>query len=234
MTDPSLIILFVKAPAPGKVKSRLAADLGEETALELYRCFVGDTMEMIERTGLPFVIFFHPPGARVTVSRWLGEQRTLQPQQGGDLGERMEQAFRAVFAEGCTRAVLIGSDVPDLPPGVLRDAFDGLERNDAVIGPAADGGYYCIGFRRDSFDPGIFHGIAWSSPGVYAGTMDLFGTLHRSVHVLPAWRDNDTVDDLRDLAARNRGTAFSSSRTIRLLAALKERSGAGERFDVLV
>jgi hypothetical protein len=218
MTGDALILLFLKAPARGAVKSRLAAVLGEDAALELYRNFVLDMLETIDRSGLPCRICYHPPDAGERVAGWLGRHRSYLAQTGDDVGERMEQAFRRAFAEGISRAVLVGSDIPDLPPAFLADAFGSLATSDAAIGPARDGGYYLIGFRRDRFFPAIFHGMPWSSDSVFMRTMRTFDQAGCRVQVLPAWRDVDTILDLKDLATRRHDPGSGATRTMLYLA----------------
>lgn len=220
VSDDSLILLFIKSPVRGRVKSRLAAALGENAALGLYKNFVLDTLATVELSGHPCRICFHPPDAGEAVADWLGRRRSYLAQTGNDLGERMEQAFRRVFSEGaCSRAILIGSDIPDLPGDAFSEAFRSLDRHDAVIGPATDGGYYLIGFRIDTFFPDIFHAVEWSTDTVFSRTMEVFAKAGLRVHALPAWRDVDTSEDLRDLWERNRGTAFRHSRTMNALEA---------------
>jgi len=216
----SLILLFIKDPAAGGVKSRLAAVLGEEVATELYRNFVLDTLALVEASGIPFQICHYPPDAGISLKQWLGDRFVFQPQAGTDLGERMEIAFQRAFAEGRTRVVLIGSDIPDLPLSVVSGAFRALDGNDAVIGPARDGGYYLVGFRDDTFLPDIFRGIPWSTGTVFADTLAVFEREGRTVHRLSLWRDVDTIDDLKDLMIRSRKTHFSSSRTMAYLAGI--------------
>jgi hypothetical protein len=218
---PAEILFFVKAPLPGRVKSRLAASLGEEDALRLYRAFVEDMLETIDGSGLPARVFVHPPDAISAVPAWLGRHRRYHPQDGADLGARMANGFRGIFAQGCSRAVLIGSDLPDLPSCLLHEALDALDRNDAVIGPARDGGYYLIGFRRETFLPAVFHGIRWSGDDVFVRTAEHLRNNGISTHILPRWRDVDTVDDLRDLARRTEGTAFAGSRTMRAVKGIR-------------
>jgi hypothetical protein len=192
-----LILLFVKAPQRGQVKSRLAAVLGQDAALELYRNFVLDTLATIETIGIPCRICYHPPGSGETVKDWLGDHFPYMPQEGNNIGERMEWAFRRAFSEGVSRAVLIGSDIPDLPPEMFDRAFQSLNDHGAVIGPALDGGYYLIGFNRDAFFPGVFSGIEWSTGDVLSRTMQTFDHAGRRVEQLPPWRDMDTVEDLK-------------------------------------
>lgn len=217
MKNTPLILLFIKEPAVGMVKSRLSASLGADAARELYRNFVLDSLASIEASGIPFRVSYHPPGAGDAVRQWLGNRREYQPQEGADIGERMERAFTQAFAGGCSRALLVGSDIPDLPPAIFTGALRGLDDHDAVIGPARDGGYYLIGFRNDTFLPEVFRGIEWSTDSVFPRTLQVLEGADRRVLRLPPWRDVDTLDDLRDLAARSHGTAFGKSRTMTFL-----------------
>jgi len=210
-------MLFIKAPVPGRVKTRLAAVLGNETTLELYRSFCLDMLETIDASCREVVVFHDPPDAREMVVRWLGKERRCHPQQGADLGERMENAFRSAFSSNASRAILIGSDLPDLPSAVLAEALDALERNDAVIGPALDGGYYLIGLRKAPFRPEVFRGIPWSTSVVFDQTMRILARSGYRVHLLPRWQDVDRIDDLLELYERSRGTAFERSRTMPIL-----------------
>jgi hypothetical protein len=234
MPDNQLILLFVKAPLRGQVKSRLAAVLGQDAALELYRNFVLDILESIEKIGIPCTVCYHPPGGGKTVKSWLGGRLQYMPQEGNDLGERMERAFRRAFSEGAARAVLIGSDIPDLPPALLRDAVGRLDRTGAVIGPAKDGGYYLIGFRNDAFFPGIFRGMEWSADTVLSKTLRVLEQEQREVSVLPSWQDVDTIDDLKDLMSRNRNGNFSAGRTMNYLSFLIKKVNSAEVFDAKV
>ncbi len=230
LSHDSLALMFVKAPVRGQVKSRLAAALGEDTALELYRNFALDMLHAMDGAGIPSIIFFHPPDAENEVASWLGKQRSYQKQHGTDVGERMEEAFRRVFSRGCSRAILVGRDLPDLPGGLLIDALNALTDHDAVIGPAEDGGYYLIGFRSDSFLPEVFHGIHWSTDSVFRTTINLLGRENRTVYRMHPWRDVDTIQDLWALRDRNRGTAFEKSRTMSCLANIGNRIWVKENF----
>jgi len=222
MVDQPLILLFVKAPARGQVKTRLAAALGEAAALELYQRFVQDILHTLEQTGIPVLICYYPPYSRPALNVWLGPEHHYLPQEGRDVGERMENAFRQAFIRDFSRVVLIGSDIPDLPAPLINEALAALHMHDAVIGPARDGGYYLIGFRNDTFFPGVFSGIAWSTGTVFRSTMEAIGKAGQRFHELPLWQDVDTIEDLKDLAARSRRSAFSSSRTMSFLAELKD------------
>lgn len=196
MTDKRCMILFVKLPEPGKVKSRLAKDMDRVLVLHLYECMVLDTIDMLKQAGALFHICFDPPDAGEQVRQWLGRTYSYMPQTGEDLGERMEQAFIRVFSEGVDEALLIGSDIPSLTASMMADAFRSLADSDAVIGPAKDGGYYLIGFKKSTFLPGVFRSMTWSTKTVFHETLVRLQKASLSVHQLPKLTDIDTREDL--------------------------------------
>ncbi|OPX92719.1 MAG: 2-phospho-L-lactate guanylyltransferase [Syntrophorhabdus sp. PtaB.Bin006] len=196
MTDSNRLIVFVRLPEKGKVKTRLARTMGDETTLALYRCFVLDTLAAARRTACPTGVFFYPPDLQDVPLDWLGDGLTFLPQEGEDLGERMFIALQKTLLD-CPRAVLIGSDCPDLPPAVIREAFESLKTHDAVLGPAADGGYYLMGFSSTAIIPAPFKGIRWGGPDVFDATVAVLKENGVSVHVLPLWRDIDEYGDLK-------------------------------------
>jgi hypothetical protein len=211
------ILMFVKNPEEGMVKSRLASSIGDTAALDLYRCFVKDMMEMLTGTGYPYIIYFHPPYARSTIVQWLGDTHLLLPQTGDNLGERMKNAFFEVFSKGYQNAILIGSDSPDLPGWLISEAFASLHNHDAIIGPSLDGGYYLIGFRADTFLPEVFDRMPWSTQEVFTRTIDILQKEDFLIHILPQWRDIDTFDDLKALYVISRGSSFAGSATMRYI-----------------
>jgi rSAM/selenodomain-associated transferase 1 len=213
MTDKREVILFVKLPEKGKVKSRLAQHMHEDLVLRLYENMVMDTIDMLKKGRFPFRICFTPADASDKIAKWLGHEHPSFPQTGDDLGDRMEGAFVRVFAGVVHEALLIGSDIPGLTTEVIEEAFDALLRNDAVIGPADDGGYYLIGFRKRSFEPGIFHDMVWSTGTVFRETMDKLHDASLKVHVLPELTDVDTVEDLKTFMSQVKGQALEASRT---------------------
>ena len=217
MGDEHCVIMFVKSPERGMVKSRLAAALREDVVLDLYKCFVSDTMEMLAQGGYPLIIFFYPPESGQRIRQWLGDEHTLLPQSGNDLGERMKNAFKTVFSQGLSSALLIGSDSPDLPGLIIDEALISLKDHDAVVGPSYDGGYCLIGFRADTFLPCAFDKIPWSTPEVFVQTLDILGKADYRVHILPKWRDIDTHDDLKAFYYDNRVSSFAKSLTIKYM-----------------
>ncbi len=200
----SAILIFVKAPEKGVVKTRLAATLGDEATLALYKSFVADMLAMLSGLERPLRIYFSPAGREKSVCSWLGNRYTLFPQQGRDLGEKMHNALAETFVSGVSRAILIGSDLPDLPPDIVTEAFTGLKHSPAVLGPGLDGGYYLIGFSADGFLPAVFADIPWSTAKVFARTGERFAAAGVRPQVLPPWNDIDTVADLRRLIVHAR------------------------------
>jgi uncharacterized protein len=217
MNNMQKILLFVKYPEPGKVKTRMESLLGKDRVAGLYQCFVLDLLETLKDAGYPLSLVFSPSERKREMVHLFGEGYDYRPQEGDGLGERMKNAFRECFAEGTEAAVLIGSDLPDLPAYVLREAFSALKSSAAVIGPSVDGGYYLIGFRKEGFSPEIFDGIPWSTDRVLSETMQRLAAAERTVSILPWGRDLDTPEDLQDFWRRNLSSAFARSRTVNYL-----------------
>jgi rSAM/selenodomain-associated transferase 1 len=209
------LMLFVRSPEAEGVKSRLAATIGEKRARQLYRRFVPDLLDSLHTENYRLRLLFSPPDHRDAVREWLGDGVSCEPQTGEDLGERMKDAFVRCFADGSEAAILIGSDIPDMPEVFIDRGFASLKENDCVIGPSLDGGYYLIGFNADTFLPEAFTGISWSTDSVQKTTVSILEKRGLSIAVLPQWRDIDGYADLIALVERNRYTAFARSRTIR-------------------
>lgn len=195
-TEKRCVLLFVRAPEKGKVKTRLAGVLGDEAALNHYRGFVEKELYTLSRGDFDTIVCYCPPEGKTAVEKWLGRDLETVPQSGRDLGERMANAFVEAFRRLYNKALLIGSDLPDLPLAVVYEAFEELDRADAVVGPAMDGGYYLIGFRDDSFSKHVFRDIPWGEGRVFESTLSRFGKEAIRYHVLPAWRDIDDYSDL--------------------------------------
>ncbi|MFC1794566.1 TIGR04282 family arsenosugar biosynthesis glycosyltransferase [Planctomycetota bacterium] len=222
VTD-NCVLFFVKYPVQGQVKTRLAAELAEEVVVELYKNFVLDTLSTIRQLNVPFRICFHPGSAGDNVKEWLGERYKYIAQEGSNLGQRMKNALAQAFEEHFSRAILIGSDSPDLPADLFIQALQSLESHHAVIGPSSDGGYYLIGFSKARFLPDAFNDISWSTENVFQQTLDVFEGHSSKVHILPQWFDVDTPVDLNELIVRNRNTVFNNSKTFAYLLQIRER-----------
>jgi rSAM/selenodomain-associated transferase 1 len=214
------LIIFVKQPEKGKVKSRLSVALDEHTVLDLYKCFVEDLLQTVKESSFKPVIAFYPADKGDSVRSWLGSEYRYVPQTGDELGERMKNAFLRAFAQGYSRVVLIGSDFPDLPAEIIKDAFASLNDHNAAIGPAWDGGYYLIGFRDGGFSSRIFDDIPWSTAAVFARTMEILREEGCEVRQLRIWRDIDRPEDVVDFIKRNRDKPFIRSKTMACLMRL--------------
>jgi rSAM/selenodomain-associated transferase 1 len=189
--------IFVKAPRPGRVKTRLAVELGRRAATRLYRRMGRDIVAAAAGVADRTTVWFAPRRGGAAVRRWLAGLAGLEfrAQTGRTLGDRLAAAFAREFATGARHVVIIGSDCPDLDARRLRAAFAALRRRDVVLGPALDGGYYLIGLARPA--PRLFRGIAWSTAGVAAQTLRRARALGLGWHLLPALRDVDTAADAR-------------------------------------
>jgi rSAM/selenodomain-associated transferase 1 len=218
MMGKSCIVMFVKYPLAGQVKTRLAAELEGGFVVSLYAAFVEDLVASLRRSGHLFRLAFTPADRGEEMAERFGGC-DLIPQEGADLGDRLKSAFLRCFADGYAGVVIIGSDSPDLPPEIFTEAIAALENREAIIGPAADGGYYLIGFKKETFTPGVFADIAWGTGQVFAQTMAHLERAGIDAQQLPVRRDVDTLDDLRDLVHRHKKTPFAASRTMSCLKA---------------
>jgi len=203
------IALFLKPPVPGRVKTRLAKDIGHEAACSIYHSLADHTIQQAQASGIPLVLFFDGATRDELPENWLVAAKRCLPQQGIDLGQRMAAAFSKLFTEGTHQVVLIGSDIPGIDHSYLQLAFQLLSDHDLVIGPALDGGYCLIGFNRASFTPALFSNIPWSTERVLELTLAGAAQSGLSFSLLPALRDIDTLADLQVLAQRGELTWIS-------------------------
>jgi uncharacterized protein len=190
------ILVFLKAPYPGQVKTRLGKFIGDAAAAQLYQYFVEDVLTTIDALGVNSLIFFSPIDGLSMLRSWLGFHRTYIPQQGDNLGDRMAHAFRTSFGLGYRQVLIVGSDSPDLPSAYLQEALEVLQQDKAVIGPSEDGGYYTLGFTPNTFCPEVFQDMPWSTSQVYPLTLERLKHNAHSIRILPTWSDIDTLNDL--------------------------------------
>ncbi|WP_448571842.1 TIGR04282 family arsenosugar biosynthesis glycosyltransferase [Trichothermofontia sp.] len=193
------LMIFMRYPQPGRTKTRLIPVLGPEGAAQLYRGLVAQTLAQVailQREGTIAVELWFTGGTLAAMQAWLGpDLYAYRSQVVGDLGERMAAAFTATFQSGSERAVLIGTDCPDLTAAHLRAALAALAAHDLVLGPAQDGGYYLIGLRQPV--PALFTQIPWGTATVAARTLAIAARAGLSVHCLPVLADIDRPEDLR-------------------------------------
>ncbi|MGH7548357.1 MAG: TIGR04282 family arsenosugar biosynthesis glycosyltransferase [Gemmatimonadales bacterium] len=200
-TEPRALGIFVKAPIPGRVKTRLAEEIGAVAAAELYRRLGRQVVAAARGRGSSHhtTVWFTPAAEEAVVREWLeGVARVeLRAQTGESLGDRLSNAFAHEFAEGAGRAVIIGSDCPGVDRRLVAEAFGALNEDDVVLGPALDGGYYLIGLSRP--EPALFRDISWSTARVADQTRARAHALGLSCHLLRPLRDVDTLEDARAL-----------------------------------
>jgi uncharacterized protein len=190
------LIIFCRYPIPGKTKTRLIPAFGPLYAAELHKRLAEETFfkakEFAHGHFIGLDVSFDE-GSKEQMKRWLGPIVLLSKQKGEDLGQRMHHSFSAAFKQGCKKVVLIGTDVPEASKEHLRFAFNALDNNDMVLGPAHDGGYWLIGLTG-LFE--VFENIQWGGDRVLESTLSLAEGLGLKTSLLDPLLDIDTIDDV--------------------------------------
>lgn len=188
----SRLLIFVKNPVKGRVKTRLAKSIGEEKALIVYEALLEHTRQITTDLYPDKALFY----SEFIPNTDLWENNVYQKylQEGDDLGQRMAQAFQQSFEEGYEKVVIIGSDCWELTSEIIQEAFQELEKNDFVIGPAHDGGYYLLGMHY--LEKSLFENKQWSTARVLKDTLTDFENLQGSFFLLKTLSDIDKVGDL--------------------------------------
>lgn len=190
----SALIIFVKNPVLGKVKTRLAKDIGDEAALRVYKSLLERTREVV--SGLDVTKLLYYSDEVNELDEWSNESYKKEVQlQDDNLGARMEAAMHDTFLEGNDKVVIIGSDCPAISEQHLNEAFSILGDHDVVIGPATDGGYYLLGMKKVHKE--LFQHNKWSSTHVLEYTQDVAGQLGLSYKLLEELSDIDEMKDLQ-------------------------------------
>lgn len=188
------LIIFIKNPQLGKVKTRLAATVGDEKALSIYKQLLHFTQKLALSLKVNRALFYSDE--LILDDDWSNDTFQKNVQEGNDLGERMKNAFQKVLQTN-KKAIIIGSDCAELTSEILENAFEALEKNDFVIGPAKDGGYYLIGMNY--FEPSVFENIEWSTEEVLPKTLEKINSLGKNVFLLPALSDTDNEEDWKNI-----------------------------------
>jgi rSAM/selenodomain-associated transferase 2/rSAM/selenodomain-associated transferase 1 len=190
------LIIFARYPEPGKVKTRLASSIGNERAAALYKQWAEKMV--FESKQAKYIshryLFYADPTDYKRINSWSNDGFLLFAQNGNEFGDRLKEAFRKVFDDKMRKAIIIGTDVPDLSGDIIDDAVRQLDTNDIVIGPASDGGYYLIGMNR--FYPELFDGIPWSTGEVLNATINKMQQVGLRYHQMSVLSDIDTIEDL--------------------------------------
>ncbi len=221
--DADGLVAFHRALRPGRVKTRLAASVGEDIALQLYRAMLDDLA--LETRGAVAAMrsvrtlwFIDDPAAGYDAAGG------SYPQIGHDLWQRMHDAMRRAFAAGARRVVLVGSDIPALDRAVLRRAFEALRTHEVVVGPSEDGGFYLVGCVAGAFDEALFAGASRDAERSGSAILRWAERAGHRVATLPRARDVDTATDLQTVLA---------DRSVRARALRRAVRRAGLSFPIL-
>lgn len=190
------LIIFIKNPQLGKVKTRLAKTMSDEKALDIYLELTKITRENSEilrgqSTIQPYVFY---SDFIDTMDNWSNDSFEKAVQSGNDLGDRMLNAFNYILQKH-TKACIIGSDCPTLSVEILESSFQALENHDFVVGPSTDGGYYLLGMKADTPPQYLFENIAWSTDNVLPDTLKRIAQHQKTVLLLPELTDIDEEKD---------------------------------------
>lgn len=184
------LIIFIKNPEKGKVKTRLAKTVGDDQALRIYLALLEHTRRIALSLDAERYVFYSSFIAED--DDWLARDFRQALQASGDLGQRMIAAFQTAFQEH-QKVVIIGSDCASLTSEMVEAAFQRLDEHDFVIGPAIDGGYYLLGMR--SFEPSVFQDIEWSTESVFTETVARIKRLNKTYALLSELSDIDYEED---------------------------------------
>jgi hypothetical protein len=190
MTSENALILFIRNPERGKVKTRLANKLGKDKALEIYKALLQHTREVALEVDARRMLFYSEQIAQE--DEWKRTHFDKYLQSGQTLGVRMHRAFELAL-EQSSKAVIVGSDIAQIHPSILKAAFSELDRHDYVIGPAIDGGYYLLGMK--SPNASLFQDIEWSTNTVCEETLDKIRSQGGSYKKVETLSDIDYAED---------------------------------------
>tara|TARA_Y100000385_G_scaffold171793_1_gene177923 strand:+ start:93 stop:713 length:621 start_codon:yes stop_codon:yes gene_type:complete len=187
----NLIIVFVRTPEPGKVKTRLARSIGDQSALNIYKILLKHTAAVLRDLSFDKVVYFSEKIDNNDF--WENSLFEKKLQKGADLGERMHHAFDTAFNKGYKKVLIIGSDLFDLTSSLITSAFEALETYDISIGPSLDGGYYLLGMKK--LQPEVFKNKKWGTDSVLENTLQ--DLKKQKIKLLKALNDIDTLEDLQ-------------------------------------
>lgn len=190
----TLLIIFIRNPEPGKVKTRLTDTIGEEESLKVYRKLLEHTQQVALNVPVDREVWYSDYIDRE--DEWSPSEFSKKLQKTGDLGDKMLYAFQEGFDSGYDKIVIIGSDCLELNVNHIKDAYQFLDQYDVVLGPSADGGYYLLGMKR--LIPGLFLDKPWSEPDLYRQTVLTIRNESLTYYELEQLNDIDTWEDLKE------------------------------------
>ena len=195
MKTKQLLLIFTRNPELGKCKTRLAATIGDQAALDVYTFLLEHTVKITTSLAVTKEVFYSENS--IENDLWDANTYTKKVQEGNDLGKKMENAFAQGFQNGYDQIIIIGSDMYDLNQSDLEHAFEALHTHDYVIGPAEDGGYYLFGMK--SLNSQVFKNKEWGTPSVYKDTIK--NIKNSKIKILEERNDVDYYEDIKDIPA---------------------------------
>ena len=187
------LMIFIKNPELGKVKTRLAKTIGDERALKVYHALLAHTREVVLQVDAHKILYYS--GYKDMQDDWSNDLFEKRLQSPGDLGQRMHQAFETTLKTH-RKVLIIGSDCPKITPQIINQAYLQLADHDFVLGPALDGGYYLLGMNAP--EASLFEHIPWSTDQVKQQTINRMSTLGKSYALLPSLPDIDYESDWKN------------------------------------
>ncbi|WQG77184.1 TIGR04282 family arsenosugar biosynthesis glycosyltransferase [Cellulophaga lytica] len=191
----NLLLIFTRNPELGKCKTRLAAKTGDKIALDIYKFLLNHTIAITQNLNADKQV--HYSVAIRDNDIWSNNIYHKKLQNGNDLGSRMMNAFKQGFADGYKNIIIIGSDLFDITTTDIENAFDHLLKNDFVIGPATDGGYYLLGMKK--LNSSVFKNKDWGTNTVLKDTLN--NLKDEKIKLLEAKNDVDYYEDIKDIDA---------------------------------
>lgn len=195
-TKKNAVIVFLKFPQEGEVKTRLTKDKSKKFAAEFYKVCVEHTITQLQDIQESAEIFLFTESNLTEIKEWLGTEFNINEQKGEDLGVKMKNAFEEVFNKGFEHVIIIGTDIPGITSAIIKTAFRHLESTETVIGPAQDGGFYLLGMNQ--LHEELFKETEWSTDEVLPTLLVKIKSLGCQFVMLPELIDIDHETDIKD------------------------------------
>ena len=191
------IIVFARLPVEGKVKTRLAKEIGDKNSAILYQVcaeHLFKEVKKVKKYDTDLFLFYSDENETGKIKKWVGEDFYFYPQSGENLGTKMLNAFQQIFEKKYSKVIIVGTDVPDIDSTLILNAFMELDNNDFVIGPSHDGGYYLLGMKSPANH--LFSNIKWGTETVLTSTLEKLNKRKIPFKLLPELIDIDIKKDI--------------------------------------
>jgi rSAM/selenodomain-associated transferase 1 len=196
------LIIFAKYPSKGRVKTRLANGIGDDNALLFYKKCAAHIFKEASKLGsVKTYLFYELPADEIKMKKWVNHDFEFRPQLYANLGEKMYDSFKFVFSRKADKAVIVGTDVPDLIAEIIEKSFNYLDQYDLVISPSPDGGYNLLGLKNLHKD--LFENIIWSSSEVLNKTIEIADKNNLNIKLMDELMDIDNESELLDWLSKS-------------------------------